>query len=1095
MVQFVMKLVRFQDWPMRRKMLAILLVASTVPLLVTSFVAVRNALDAVRHRHYALLEAHSDDVVFKLESFHARFAQAATDLATHVKTVKAYVQASDAERPALAKNLQNPLNFFDETVGGYRDAENTGSFLALAFVKPDGTVVAEKRLTADRIDPNLPANAFFASAIHPRRPGISPLYLAREVGNRPIVAYVHPAPVDDDGKVVLLAVLWVDAHVLWNVLTEHKIVAQGGYLALYDDEGVCIGHTLGYQMLFHPAGDLAAVHPEALAHMVVGERFGANTRDLLNDPVSCPEQFRKSRKTATDQAADHADDDRVVMDREVIEDRDKAVGEPTIGLSRALTRAPWTVFYMMPLRTFQKTAWGTYWLQAVLLGVLLLTCASLALLGGMLFARAILTPVRSLARTMERFGRGQWNTRAPSGGNDELGSLAAGFNQMAGKLEATVTSLNQALAAQAASEAHLRAIMDTDADALVTITEEGLIDSCNRAATRIFGYESVEIVGRSVSMLLSAPGEVWAEGEIVRYLGIGKDASPFAPAEVEGRRKDGNIVPLELAIGRVEANSGRLYAATFHDLTRRKQAEEELRSARDAAEASNQAKSQFLANMSHELRTPLTAIIGYTEMLQEELSDREQSDLLPDVEQVYAQSKHLLALINDLLDMSKIEAGKVALYLETFELGQMLRDIATTIAPLVARNSNRFEMEAPDDLGMMQTDLTRLRQCLLNLLSNACKFTENGVVRLSVKRSTIAGSDWITFVVSDSGIGMTLEQLRKIFEAFTQADLSTTRKYGGTGLGLAITRRLCQLMGGEVRATSKRGQGSSFTMMLPAMVRKPADEPSLAPQPRDLAPVSPDGETVLVADDDPAAREMLRRVLTREGFQVVMAQGGEECLQLARKLRPRAITLDVMMTGMDGWAVLSALKADANLADIPVIMLTVVDDKNLGFSLGASDYLTKPLDRERLMATLKKHCTPASLGLALIAEDHTATRDLLRRTLEKDGWTVVEAANGREALAILKDRRPSLILLDLMMPEVDGFEFLAEVRQHPEWQSIPVVVLTAKELSEEDRLFLNGSMALSSHVKRLLQKGTFSLDDLARQVRDLARPTSVVGGP
>jgi signal transduction histidine kinase/CheY-like chemotaxis protein len=514
----------------------------------------------------------------------------------------------------------------------------------------------------------------------------------------------------------------------------------------------------------------------------------------------------------------------------------------------------------------------------------------------------------------------------------------------------------------------------------------------------------------------------------------------------------------------------------------RLQALEEMRRARDAAEEHDRAKSQFLANMSHELRTPLTAVIGYSEILLEEARDSGQEALLPDLQQIHAQSKHLLKLINDLLDMSKIEAGKVQLFLETFDLATMVHEVATTVRPLLDKNHNALEIEARDDLGTMHSDVTRLRQCLLNLLSNSSKFTDNGTVTLAVSRETVKDDDWILFRVSDTGIGMTAEQMRRLFQAFTQADLSTTRKYGGTGLGLAITRRLCQMMGGDITVDSVKDKGSTFTIRVPADARRrPAEIEEPAPAP---ALTHPGQRTVLVVDDDSAVRDMLNRFLSREGFQVLTATTGEEALRLAKEVRPRAITLDVMMPGMDGWAVLAALKADPQLADIPVIIVSIIDDKNLGYALGASDYLTKPLERDRLLDIIRKRCG-ASSGLVLVAEDEPATRDMLRRVLEKSGWTVAEAVNGREALEIVTQQRPALVLLDLMMPEMDGFEFLDELRQRPELQSIPVVVLTAKDLTEEDRLFLNGSLLLSGCVKRVLQKGNFSLDILLREVRDL----------
>lgn len=514
---------------------------------------------------------------------------------------------------------------------------------------------------------------------------------------------------------------------------------------------------------------------------------------------------------------------------------------------------------------------------------------------------------------------------------------------------------------------------------------------------------------------------------------------------------------------------------------------EEMRKAREAAEQHNRAKSQFLANMSHELRTPLTVILGYIELIQDEVRQEGHEALLPDLAEVHSQGKHLLTLINDLLDMSKIEADKVALYPETFDLAGMVRDVATVVRPLAEKNANTLEVQTPDGLGTMHTDLTRLRQCLLNLLSNACKFTEKGQIRVAVTRTAIAGEEWIVFSVKDTGIGLTEEQLQKLFEAFTQADLSTTRKYGGTGLGLVITRRLCQLMGGDITVASVPAQGSIFTIKLPAVLSLARAEGTTGRQPADgTGQAETDSNTILVVDDDPVMRELLNRVLSKEGFNVVTAARGEECLRLAEKVRPRAITLDVMMPGMDGWAVLSTLKANRQLADIPVIMLSIVDDMRLGQALGASDYLTKPLDRTRLVAALKKWCNNSSTRrVALIAEDDPATRDVLRRTLEKDGWAVVEAANGREALECVRQRPPSVIVLDLMMPEMDGFEFLNQLRQQPEGQKIPVLVVTAKDLSEEERLYLNGSMLLSCYGPHLVQKGSGPLDTIPSRLREL----------
>jgi CheY-like chemotaxis protein len=379
----------------------------------------------------------------------------------------------------------------------------------------------------------------------------------------------------------------------------------------------------------------------------------------------------------------------------------------------------------------------------------------------------------------------------------------------------------------------------------------------------------------------------------------------------------------------------------------------------------------------------------------------------------------------------------------------------------------------------MHADLTKVRQILLNLLSNACKFTERGRIGLRVTRAPGAGGrDEILFRVYDSGIGMTPAQMARLFEAFSQAEASTSRRYGGTGLGLAITRRFAQMMHGDVTVESEPGQGSAFTIRLPA--DSGAGTESAPPAP----PSDGRAGTVLVIDDDPTARDLIRRFLESEGFGVAEADGGAAGLELARTLRPDAITLDVLMPGMDGWAVLSALKADPDLATVPVLMLTMLHDQALGFALGASEYLSKPIDRDRLRSVLRRHRHAGPCDV-LVVEDDPATRELLSRMLESEGWTVATAENGRVALDALEHRAPSLILLDLMMPVMDGCQFATELRRDSRWRGIPVIVLTAKDLTAEDRRLLNGD------VQGVLQKGALSREELLRELHD--RMAATVG--
>jgi signal transduction histidine kinase/DNA-binding response OmpR family regulator len=509
---------------------------------------------------------------------------------------------------------------------------------------------------------------------------------------------------------------------------------------------------------------------------------------------------------------------------------------------------------------------------------------------------------------------------------------------------------------------------------------------------------------------------------------------------------------------------------------------EAMQAAKEQAENANQAKSAFLASMSHELRTPLSAIIGYSEMLQEEAVELEQPNLIPDLEKIRAAGQHLLALINDVLDISKIEAGKMELHLETFDISKLVQDVVSTAQPLIAKNNNTIQVKLPSDLGSLYADLTRVRQCLFNLLSNAAKFTDQGTITLTVERRP---NDQVFFHVQDTGIGMTPEQMSRLFQPFTQADSKTSRKYGGTGLGLTITRRFCQMMGGDVLVTSTPGQGSTFTLWLPAHVAngngKPHPErPTEASLPVIPPPTSAANNTVLIIDDDPAVRDLLTRYLTKDGFQVTSAANGEEGLRLAHALHPHVITLDVMMPTLDGWAVLTALKSDPATQDIPVIMLTIAENQSLGYALGVSDYVTKPFDRERLLALLHKY-QHVKTGPTLLIEDDQATRTLMHQTLSKQGWSVVEAANGREGLQQVAQNRPGLIMLDLMMPEMDGFEFVTELRKTEAYRGIPIVVVTAKDITTEDRLRLNG------YVEKILQKKAYNQAELLAEVGALVK--------
>ena len=659
-----------------------------------------------------------------------------------------------------------------------------------------------------------------------------------------------------------------------------------------------------------------------------------------------------------------------------------------------------------------------------------------------------------------------------------IGYLLIGTDNTARKqIEAERMVLDQRVRDQ---QFYTRSLIESNIDALITTDPRGIITDVNKQMEALTGCTRDELIGAPFKDYFTDPER--AEAGIKLVLGESK----VTDYELTARARDGKETVVSYNATTFHDRDRKLQGvfAAARDVTERKRYEESLQQA-------NRAKSAFLANMSHELRTPLNAIMGYSEMLQEEAMEQKLNGFSDDLEKINGAGRHLLALINNILDLSKIEAGKMELFLESFDVNKMIDEVAATIQPMVEQNANTLHIKRAENLQTMHADQIKVRQGLFNLLSNAAKFTHDGRITLEVERQLMEGDEWLVFRVTDTGIGMSPEQILKLFQDFTQADASTTRKFGGTGLGLALTRRFCQIMGGDVTVHSVPNEGSVFTIKLPAVVAAIKEETasdSAGGPVTDLAdglkshgvePFAPVETCVLVIDDDPVQRDLMQRFLTKEGFNVRTAADGEAGLRMAHELRPVAITLDVMMPEMDGWSVLSALKSDDALRNIPVVMVTMLDDPERGFTLGASDYITKPVNRQHLSQILKKHTCPNPPCPVLMVEDDPATRSITRRILEKEGWNVTEAEDGRQALEYMARERPSLILLDLMMPEMDGFEFVDRVRQRPEWRAIPIVVVTAKDLTAKERLRLNG------YVETVLSKASHSREALLRQVCDL----------
>ena len=503
----------------------------------------------------------------------------------------------------------------------------------------------------------------------------------------------------------------------------------------------------------------------------------------------------------------------------------------------------------------------------------------------------------------------------------------------------------------------------------------------------------------------------------------------------------------------------------------------EMEKARDEAIDAKGETSRFFANMSHELRTPLNAILGYGEMLAEDCEDLGYDDLLPDLKKITSAGTHLLSLINNILDISKIESGKMELYITSFEIEDVVDVIKDISAPLVSKNNNAFQCNIQDGIGAMRQDETKLRQCLSNLLSNAAKFTEAGTVTLEVDASLEKEIEMVSFKVIDTGEGMSEEGVGKVFEVYTQAERSTSAKHGGTGLGLPLSREMAQMMGGDITLTSELGVGSVFTLKLPRDC--PQDEHEVSDSV--LEGIDDDEKLVVLIDDDVTMHDLIKRTLNKIGLTLVGATDSEKGMQMVRETKPKLLLLDVLMPGRDGWSILRECKSDPELKDMPVIMVSQLNQDTLANSLGADDYITKPIDRELFLKTIKNILGDGDTdnNKILIIDDDENTRDLLSRMLKEGGWVPKTAKDGKEGLDQLGED-PALIVLDLEMPRMDGFEFLNQyIETVKEEDRCPILVYSGKDLTDVQKELLE------NNVEGLVRKDEVSMDELSTIVKEI----------
>jgi PAS domain S-box-containing protein len=609
--------------------------------------------------------------------------------------------------------------------------------------------------------------------------------------------------------------------------------------------------------------------------------------------------------------------------------------------------------------------------------------------------------------------------------------------------------------------------------AVVVVDYEGIVVSWSPAAEKLFGYSSQEAVGKDVDSLVANNSLVIEEAETYTQKFTEKRADNI---EFIGKRtrKDGSLVDVEVKGLPISVEGEKnIYLVIYHDVSA-------IEEARRAAEEANHAKSAFLANMSHELRTPLNAIIGFSRIVK-----RKSTDLLPEkqienLDKVLVSAAHLLDLINTVLDIAKIEAGRMELQISDFDLLSLIDGSIATTQPLLGSSQVKFGKLGVSEIPPMHSDQEKIRRILLNLLSNAAKFTHQGSIKV---RTTLKG-DLVTVAVKDTGIGIAEDNLRKIFDEFQQADNTTTREYGGTGLGLSISRSLAQLLGGDLFVSSKEGEGSTFSFTIPLHLGAAEKEKEISAA--ELEVVEVDNDTskplVLVIDDQPDVYNIMQQNLEEAGYRVAAALSGKEGLEKARKLKPFAITLDIMMPRKDGWQVLHDLKNDPLTKDIPVIMLTIVDNKAMGLRLGAADYLVKPLNEDLVIAALERVAKNNGGEMAkqlLLVDDDEKVHDLIKQMFADQSLNIEIAKNGKLALQKTAKSVPDVILLDLLMPVMDGFQFIEKIKENEAFQNIPIIVLTAKSLTNSEQAQLQKS------VSSIVQKQALTSDSLIEQIKKI----------
>jgi signal transduction histidine kinase/CheY-like chemotaxis protein len=951
---------RFRDWPLQRKMLALLLTASALPLLITAMIEFRNASALIRGSAVALLRARAIHLADRIDDFHATFQRSA-DRLSRLPLTSEFCRASPPERPGRLARVEETLSVFRET--------DPRTHLVALFDR-DGTVIAST-LSAVR-GKNYAFRRYFQGAVS-GTPVTSELFVSvAEAGAIPTIAYATPMR-GAAGEVKCVALVVARGKEFWDLVNAgNGMAGPGSYSVVFDHYGIRVAHSFKAEELFHPAAQLDRA---TIDMFVADQRFGAMTRQLLEKPIAAEEEFSRVRSGAAGEEFQALTPANNLMN---------------LGVGYRLKQVPWTLFFLVPKNTLDAPVHQLVRETVFANGAILL----LALLAGLVLARWIVAPVRALTNAADAIRSGDLTAAVAVSSVDELGHLGSTFNTMVGSL---------------------RTARDELEDKVRTRTE----------------------------------------------------ALKVANDGLEIRNEELRLQAEELVVQRQELQAQH----------------EDLEVKNREVQRADKLKSEFLANMSHELRTPLNAIIGFSELLLEDARESLSPDHLRFVADVLASGRHLLALINDILDLAKIEAGRVELQLEAVMPADAIAEAFTIVRPQAQQKQIELRTKEPLASTAVLADRGKLRQILLNLFSNAIKFSPE---RSTIEVGADGVLDGVCFRVRDQGPGMDDALRARLFQPFVQGDSTLVKKHQGTGLGLAISKKLIEQHGGTIEVVSDHGVGSCFSFAIPSAasaapwaaeaVRSTSDAlPNAVKEPPQAGPAASSGPLVLLVEDDPATVRLVRAYLHDAGYQLAEASKPAEALELARRLRPAAILLDLDLDGKDGLDLLEQLKADASTRDIPVVIESVLAEQRRGFLLGASDYLVKPLDRRTLLVSMARHAKAGATGtqpLVLAIDDDPVVATILRSIVAPAGFRLETAGRGREGIDMARRLQPALIIVDLLLPDISGLEVLDALAEDERTNAIPVIALTAANLSAPDRA------RIEKRVHSLAQKGDFTRESV-----------------